>query len=147
MFATVIVVGTAVYNTLRTPNKGVAKPAGGTPKAGETPRVEPPEPDAPPASIQYQGFVVCFLIACVLVLWAVLGQLLTVSYLLSEVPNLSVFIYAMFQVLLVVAALLALLYVAISVPWTLRNQAYRDEIGTTSGTEQKDRVRANFFWP
>jgi hypothetical protein len=147
MFATVIVVGTGVYNTLRKQNRGVAQPAGGTPKAGETPRVGLPENDAPQTSIQYQGFVIFFLIACGLVLWAVLGQLLTAWYLLGEVPNLSASIYSVFQVLLAVAAFLALLYVAISVPWTLRNQAYHDEIGTSSNTKQKDRVRASFYWP
>ena len=147
MFATVIVVGTGVYNTLRKQNAGVAQPAEGTPKAGETPRVSPPVDEAPSTSVQYQGFVVFFLVACGLVLWAVLGQLLTAWYLLGEVPNLSASVYAIFQVLLVVAAILALVYVAISVPWTLRNQAYRDEIGTRADAQQKDRVRANFFWP
>jgi hypothetical protein len=53
-------------------------------------------------------------------------------------------IHAIFQVLLGVATILALVFVAISVAWTLRNQAYHDEIGTS---QQKDRARANFFWP
>ena len=84
----------------------------------------------------------CFLIACTLILWAVFGQLLTVWYLLAQIPNFSASVDTVFTVLLGAAAILAFFYVAKSVPWTLRNQAYHDEIGT--GQEQKDRIRSNF---
>ena len=50
MFAIVIVIGTALYNTFRAQND-VLKPTTGTPKAGETPRIDPPQPTAP-ATIQ-----------------------------------------------------------------------------------------------
>jgi hypothetical protein len=146
MFAAVVVVGTAVYNTFRIQNP-VVKPTRGTPKPGETPGVKPPPKDVSPATIQYQGFVVFFLIACALVLWAALGQLLTVWHLLGEVPNLTASVYTIFKILLGLGIFLALIYIPMSVPWTLRNQAYRDEIGTGPEKVQQPRVRSNFYLP
>jgi hypothetical protein len=146
MFAATVVVGTAVYNTFRIQNR-VAKPTQETPKPGETPSVEPPSEDAPPATIQYQGFVGFFLVACALILWAVLGQLLSVWYLLGEVPNLAASVYNTFKILLGLGMILALIYIPISVPWTLRNQAYHDEIGTGPEKQQQARVRSNFYFP
>ena len=54
MFAAVIVVGTGLYNSLRTQKKNVVQPPEGTPKPGETPRVDLPPPGAiaPPTSIR-----------------------------------------------------------------------------------------------
>lgn len=144
MFVTTVVVAAALYNTFRFQNR-VAQPPEGTPKTGETPKIEPPPTNAPTTAFQYQGFVVCFLIASVLVLWAVLGQLLTLWRLLGEALSPSNPIYTIFTILLALAGVLALVYGATSVPWTLRNQAYRDEIGTGPDDLQHARVRSNFY--
>jgi flagellar basal body-associated protein FliL len=159
MFAVVVVVATAVYNTLRFQQECVEPPEG-TPSTGETPKVEPPPKTEGPLTpeetekaaetkkvFEYQGFVVCFLVASALVLWAVLGQLLTAWYLLDEVPDdaLSDPVHTIFEILLALAAALALVYGATSVPWTLLNQAYRDEIGTGPQNKQQPRTRSNWY--
>jgi flagellar basal body-associated protein FliL len=143
MFAAIVVVAAALYNTFRFQNR-VVQPPGGTPKAGETPRIEPPQ-QAAPTVYQYQGYVICFLIASALVLWAVLGQLFTVWRLLGEVLSPSDPIYGIFTILLGLAVVLALIYGATSVPWTLRNQAYRDEIGSGADKDQAERTRSNWY--
>lgn len=146
MFATTVVVAAALYNTFRF-QKRVVQPREGTPKTGETSKIEPPPTGAPTTTFHYQGYVVCFLIASVLVLWAVLGQLLTLWRLLGVAlsPSNPISIYTIFTILLALAGVLALVYGATSVPWTLRNQAYRDEIGTCPDEVQRDRVRSNFY--
>lgn len=145
MFAAAVVVAAALYNTFRIQKK-VVQPSDGAPKAGETPTIEPPPRAADTTAYQYQGFVVCFLVASSLVLWAVLGQLLTVGRLLGVVLSRSDPVaYGVFTVLLFLAGALALLYGATSVPWTLRNQAYRDEIGSEPGKAQASRTRSDWY--
>jgi hypothetical protein len=145
MFSAVIIVAIGLYNTFRIQKENVRQPPGGTPKPGETPKADLPAPNAPVTS-QYQGFVLCFLIASALVLWAVLSQLLTVWHLLRAVPSFPAPVYAVFTVLLCLAGALALIYGATSVPWTLRNQAYSDEIGAGAGNQQRPRVRSGFYF-
>jgi len=144
MFSAVIVVAVGLYNTLRFQNVDARQPPEGVPKVGETPRTTIPGANAP-VTFQYQGYVICFLFASSFVLWAVLSQLLTVWHLLSAVPDFPGPVYAAFTILLLLAGALALFYAATSVPWTLRNQAYHDEIGTGSEKEQKPRVRSSFY--
>jgi hypothetical protein len=146
MFAVLVVVATALYNTLRIQKK-VVKPAEEPLRPGETPKVEPPAKTETPTVFEYQGFVVFFLVTSALVLWAVLGQLLTAWHLLDKVPNtsLSASIHTVFQFSLVSAGILALVYGATSVPWTLRNQAYRDEIGRGSQNQQQPRTRPRWY--
>jgi flagellar basal body-associated protein FliL len=137
LFAFVVIIGAALYNTFRWEVE--------IDKGGEKAK-------------QYQGFVVCFLLASALVLGAVLGQLATVWYLLGAIPFFPAPIYAILKVFLVVAAALALVYGAISVPWTLRNQKYRREASPEEGRREQleearkaptasKPVRPTFLWP
>lgn len=149
MFTIAIVVAAALYNTFRSQRECV-KPTDGTPKPGETPKIDPPKVELASAeeaqkTFEYQGKVVYFLLASTLVLWAVFGQLLTAWLLLDQVPDatLSNLISIVFRILLVLAAVLALVYGYRSVPWTLRNQAYKDEIGMNN--PQKARTRSSWY--
>jgi hypothetical protein len=96
MFGVIIVIAKSVYNTFRFENNG-----------------------------EYEGFVGFFLVASTMVLWAVLGQLLALWYLLDEITFPSGLFYATFKILLVLAGTLAGLYGVGSIPWTLRNHTSR----------------------
>jgi flagellar basal body-associated protein FliL len=137
LFAFVVIIAAALYNTFRWEVD--------IPKDGKLAK-------------QYQGFVICFLVASALVLGAVLGQLVTVWHLLGAIPFFPAPIYTMLKVFLVSAGILALVYGVISVPWTLRNQKYGPKAPTEEDLREQlvagqqapaalEPERPNFLWP
>jgi len=81
-------------------------------------------PDAP--SNQLRGYVWSFLLTTLITLWAVLGELATIAFLLYEIRNggsLPSSVTYLFAGVMLVAALLMLVYVWRGVPATIREQA------------------------
>ena len=90
--------------------------------------------DAPTetATYQYQTYVVGFLIACVLTLWAVVGEIVTLGFLLGDLRDLAnasklAFpngnpLVAIIQVLFLLGAIVAIFYAWQTIPFTLQAQ-------------------------
>jgi hypothetical protein len=74
---------------------------------------------------QYQGYVLGFLLATLVTVWAVLGELLTMLLLFDELQQ-STGASVLFLVLVVLSILLLGAYVLTSIPSTLRSQRDRE---------------------
>jgi hypothetical protein len=91
-------------------------------------RVEHPHSRTGLRRPQYQGFVWSFLLATALTLWAVLGELITVSVLLSEIGAGGALPFAtvvLFALLLVLGVVLLCVYAWRGINWIVTYQADR----------------------
>jgi hypothetical protein len=139
LFGAMIVVAVLLYNATRSEVQ-VSKAASGEPNKSQ---------EEPGAGTQYKGWVSAFLLACWLILWATLGQLLTLFALLwylFYIAAMSLPLLVAFIILIVLSAILAVLYVIRSVPWTLKNQLGQDERDNKQGLEEQ-RLRPNTTLP
>ena len=80
-----------------------------------------------------QGIVLVFLVACVLVLWAVFGQLITTCHLIGDIESLPASLNWIFDKVIFVSGLLAIVYSVASVTWTLYTQKVREVTGQGKG--------------
>ena len=135
-FGAMIIVAVLLYNATRS-----EVPISGT--VSEEPNKSQEQPGA---GTQYKGWVWAFLLACWLILWATLGQLLTLFALLFYITDMSLPLHAAFIILLGLSAILVVLYVIRSVPWTLKNQLGQDEREGKQGLEEQ-RLRPNAALP
>jgi hypothetical protein len=131
MFGVIIVAAALIYNAIRWPRKGSAEKGQNITTIKETHRsglklfvVEYEEQKT--ETTENQGFVIVFLIASAMILWALLGQLVTAWYLLGEMTSLTSYIDTIFRWLIRASVVLTIIYGVASVPWTLYNQVNRD---------------------
>lgn len=116
LFGAGIVAATLTYNAIRWP-KNVDVFEKGHPVIVDGERVQ---------TTENQGFVLVFLIASSMTLWALFGQLLTTWLLLDEITRpLSPFVETFARIVIPLSAFLAAVYGIASIPWTLINQTNR----------------------
>jgi hypothetical protein len=126
MFAVLVVTATLFYNAIRVPKK--------IPVTSNILAIRESQDASPKVfHVEYEtgtttenrGFVIVFLAASALVLWAVLGQLVTTWYVLGEINSLPQYVAGIFTTAVPVLGVSAVIYGVASVPWTLYNQAER----------------------
>ncbi|MBA2714861.1 MAG: hypothetical protein H0U55_15060 [Rubrobacteraceae bacterium] len=116
LFSAGIVAATLTYNAIRWP-KNVDVFDKGRPMIVDEERVQ---------TTENQGFVLVFLVASSMTLWALFGQLLTTWLLLDEITRpLSPFVETFTRIVIPLSAFLTAVYGIASIPWTLINQTNR----------------------
>lgn len=129
MFGVIVVAATLFYNAIRWPKEVAIEEE----EIVETVTREQTDPEKTKVehkkqkkkAVENMGLVLFFLIASLLILWAVLGQLVTTYYLLTEIDSLPPYIDWILYIVVVVSWGLAVAYGCISIPWTLENQVHR----------------------
>jgi hypothetical protein len=102
----------------------------------DTPASATREKDSPPTEKQYQGYILSFLVACTLTLWAVIGELGSIFPLLSDLNATTTSIFSapvivLFQVILFIGiALIACFYAPRTIYWTVKEQIGQEAIQT-----------------
>lgn len=141
-FGVIVAVAGLGYNVFRTPVPVV--------KFDPTPPAQQAQqPEHLKSDTQYQGYVFAFLLASIMVGWAIVGELVTILLLLYELytrtpnstspnaplPDILIWIFA---VLILAAILIASIYSCISIPWTLRRQ----EVHRSAQSQRLQNARA-----
>jgi hypothetical protein len=81
--------------------------------------------------VQYQGYVGLFLLACLVTIWGVMGQLITLWFSLNEIWKAGLMlrpVIRLFQGLLIIAASMIVVYAAFSIYWTIEKQKVEKEV-------------------
>lgn len=84
----------------------------------------PPDPNAKDGAYQYEGTIRMLLLTCLLTVWGVSGELVTVAttfYLLMQESFVSLLALIIFGLFLLVALVYAFRYAYRSIPWTIQD--------------------------
>ncbi len=133
LFVAIIAFAVLIYNATRRPIEGVHS-------------LNPNDPNTLNVGTQYQGYVGIFFVASTMVLWAAIGQLITIGLFLIELarplkalpttpptpppittPPLPVGFVVIFVILILIALIAVHVYCWISIPWTIQNQIDRTQ--------------------
>lgn len=128
LFVAIIAFAVLIYNATRRPTKAVHS-------------LNPTDPNTLNVGTQYQGYVGTFFVASTMVLWAAVGQLITIGLFLFELahqlkalpttpptpppittPPVSIWFVVIFLILIAIALAAVHVYCWISIPWTIQNQ-------------------------
>ena len=111
----IIVIAALIYNSTRTEQSIHT----------DTPRSDNGQPTEAP---QYQGRVWAFLVATTMVVWAVTGELVTLSFLFYEIPSISNIVWFIFEVITGLALIFGLYYAKQVIRRTLTEHFHEDKV-------------------
>ena len=91
---------------------------------------------------EYQGFVWMFNIICCLTLWAVYGQLVTVTNTLSVLVGSATFLQTVFIIALIISIIGVSVYAIVTIPWTIQDQLDKKKMAepSTRGKQQNSNM-------